>query len=91
MAQVMLDRLHVLAVVGPLIAGGMVQYVRVDRELDVGVATGPLDPLADGVGCQRRLTLADEHVGRLRVSRCKRCKARSKGWTDAMPCFRRVT
>ncbi|MBK8755054.1 MAG: hypothetical protein IPL99_27025 [Candidatus Competibacteraceae bacterium] len=44
MAQVMLDRLHVLAVVGPLIAGGMVQYVRVDRELDVGVATGPLDP-----------------------------------------------
>jgi len=45
----------------------MAQHVRVDRKLDAGVATGPPDHLADGVGCQRRLALADEHVGRFRV------------------------
>ena len=39
MAQIMLDRARILAVVGELIASRMAQHVRVDREVDTGLAS----------------------------------------------------
>ena len=39
MAQIMLDRARILAVVGELIASRMAQHVPVDREVDTGLAS----------------------------------------------------
>ena len=63
MAQIMLDRPRILAIVGELIAGSVAQHVGVNRELDAGLSSGPADDLAHRIGRERRLTLADEHVG----------------------------
>jgi len=67
MAQVMLDSPRILAVVGQLIAGSMAQHVGVDRELDTGLSSCPADDLAHRIGGERRLALADEHVGSIWV------------------------
>jgi len=39
-AEVMLDRPRILSVVGQLVAGGVSQHMRVDRELEACMATG---------------------------------------------------
>ena len=66
--QIMLDRPRVLPVVGQLVAGGVAQHVRMDRELDAGLASGSTDDLAHRIGAERRLALAHEYVGGVRVS-----------------------
>jgi hypothetical protein len=60
----MLDSPRVLPVVGQLVAGGVAQHVRMDRELDAGLASGSTDDLAHRIGAERRLALAHEYVGR---------------------------
>lgn len=44
MAEIVLDRPRVLAVVGKLIAGGDARHMWVDRELDAGLPPGPARP-----------------------------------------------
>ncbi len=63
MAQIMLDRPRIPAVVGELIASSVAQHVGVDRELDTGLLSGPADDFAHRIGGKWRLALADEHVG----------------------------
>jgi hypothetical protein len=63
----MLDRPRVLPVVGQLVAGGVAQHVRMDRELDASLASGSTDDLAHRIGAERRLSLAHEYVGGVRV------------------------
>jgi hypothetical protein len=66
--MIMLDSPRVLPVVGQLVAGGVAQHVRMDRELDAGLASGSTDDLAHRIGAERRLALAHEYVGGVRVS-----------------------
>src|SRR4051812_15478861 len=66
--QIMLDRPRVLPVVGQLVAGGVAQHVRMDRELDAGREAGSTDDLAHRIGAERRLALAHKYVGGVRVS-----------------------
>lgn len=67
MAEIMLDRPRIPAVVGKLIAGSVAQHVGVDRELDSGLSSGAANDLAHGIRGERRLALADKHVGRIWV------------------------
>jgi len=59
----MLDGPRVLPVVGQLVAGGVAQH-----KLDAGLASGSTDDLAHRIGAERRLALAHEYVGGVRVS-----------------------
>jgi hypothetical protein len=58
-AQIMLDRPCVLAVIGHFVTGGMAQHVRVDREFDAGLTPGAPDDLAHGIGGKGRPAFAD--------------------------------
>src|SRR5262249_38377147 len=95
MPQIMLDRPRVLPVVCQLVAGGVAQHVRMDRELDAGLAAGSTDDLAHRIGAERRLALAHEYVGGVRVSPLQSAQGAqfrpAQGVDRGDPCFRRVT
>ena len=66
-AQVLLDRPHVLSIVRQFVACGMAQHVRMHREGKARLPSSAPDDLAHGSGGERCRALTDEEAGRLRV------------------------
>lgn len=67
MPQVMLDGARVLSGLSQLVAAGMTQHVRMNREGEPGLPPCPADDLADGIIGERSLAFADEHIGQVRI------------------------
>ncbi len=66
-AQIQLNGPSVLPIVSQLVAGGVAQHAWVNREGDASLSSGTTDYLTHSIGSERRLALADEHVGCLRL------------------------